>query len=132
MACPWERDTCSNVCAVFRAMMLLLLPMSKWTVSISSTTVPLFAAKASSWRSPNIPGTSDSVVPYIPLRRRCSNTQSFLDRDVKTFMYPRASSSVMGFFSNIQAVGYSSYVYGRDADAVGMFMNVSSSTRMPI
>eukprot|EP00959_Pyramimonas_sp_CCMP1952_P139805 2925719-Pyramimonas_sp.AAC.1 len=27
-----------------------------------------------------------------------SNNQSSLDRDVKTFMSPRASSSVMGFF----------------------------------
>eukprot|EP00959_Pyramimonas_sp_CCMP1952_P380072 7962131-Pyramimonas_sp.AAC.1 len=61
MACPWERDTCSNVCAVFRPMMLMLLPMCKRIVSSPSAMVPLFAARASSWRSPNIPGTSGSL-----------------------------------------------------------------------
>eukprot|EP00959_Pyramimonas_sp_CCMP1952_P378115 7920534-Pyramimonas_sp.AAC.1 len=58
MSCPWERGTCSNVCAIFRPMMLMLLPMSRRVVSIPPTMVPLFAARASSWRSPNIPGTS--------------------------------------------------------------------------
>eukprot|EP00959_Pyramimonas_sp_CCMP1952_P421955 8839439-Pyramimonas_sp.AAC.1 len=38
----------------------------------------------------------------------------------------------MGFFSKIQAVGYSPCMCGRGADASGMFMNVSSSARMPI
>eukprot|EP00959_Pyramimonas_sp_CCMP1952_P024352 510930-Pyramimonas_sp.AAC.1 len=73
--------------------------MSRRIVSIPSTEVPLFAARADSWRSPSVPGTSESVVPYRPLRRLCSSTQSFLVRGVKTFMYPRASSSMMGFFS---------------------------------
>eukprot|EP00959_Pyramimonas_sp_CCMP1952_P052422 1095844-Pyramimonas_sp.AAC.1 len=47
-------------------------------------------------------------------------------------MYPRASPSVVGLFSEIQAAGYSSCMRGRGADASGMFMNVSSSARMPI
>eukprot|EP00959_Pyramimonas_sp_CCMP1952_P142929 2992143-Pyramimonas_sp.AAC.1 len=106
--------------------------MSNRIVSIPSTVVPLFAARASSWRSPNIPGTSDNVAPCIPLRRLCSNTQWFLDRDAKTFMHPRASSSAMGSFSKTQAVGYSSYTHGRDADVVGTFMNAPSSARMPV
>eukprot|EP00959_Pyramimonas_sp_CCMP1952_P188130 3934090-Pyramimonas_sp.AAC.1 len=41
MACPWERGTDSNVCAVLRPMMLMLLPMSKRIVRIPSTMVPL-------------------------------------------------------------------------------------------
>eukprot|EP00959_Pyramimonas_sp_CCMP1952_P105263 2200503-Pyramimonas_sp.AAC.1 len=49
---------------------------------------------------------------------------------MKTFMYLRASSSVVGFFSKVQAVGYSSCARGSDADVVGMFTNVSSSARM--
>eukprot|EP00959_Pyramimonas_sp_CCMP1952_P391573 8205892-Pyramimonas_sp.AAC.1 len=59
MSCPWERDTRSDVCAIFRTMILMLLPMSSRIVSVPSTMVSLFAARASSWRSPNIPGTSD-------------------------------------------------------------------------
>eukprot|EP00959_Pyramimonas_sp_CCMP1952_P342803 7181596-Pyramimonas_sp.AAC.1 len=47
-------------------------------------------------------------------------------------MHPRASSSVVGLFSKIQAAGYSSCMCGRGADADGMFINVSSSARMPI
>eukprot|EP00959_Pyramimonas_sp_CCMP1952_P181248 3790009-Pyramimonas_sp.AAC.1 len=65
--------------------MLTLLPMSRRIVSIPSAIVPLFEARAKSWRYPNIPGASDSVVPCVPLRRLCSNAQSFLVRDVQTF-----------------------------------------------
>eukprot|EP00959_Pyramimonas_sp_CCMP1952_P394478 8265657-Pyramimonas_sp.AAC.1 len=36
----------------------------------------------------------------------------------------------MGFFSKIQAVGYSSCMWGCCADESGIFMNVSSSARM--
>eukprot|EP00959_Pyramimonas_sp_CCMP1952_P382314 8011049-Pyramimonas_sp.AAC.1 len=75
MSCPWDRDTRSDVCAVFRPTMLTLLPMPSRIVSIPSTIVPLFAARANSWRSQNIPDNSDSAVPRIPLRHLCSNTQ---------------------------------------------------------
>eukprot|EP00959_Pyramimonas_sp_CCMP1952_P432808 9063744-Pyramimonas_sp.AAC.1 len=49
MSCPRERDARSNVCAYFRPTMLMLLPVSSRIVSIPSTMVPLFAAKANSW-----------------------------------------------------------------------------------
>eukprot|EP00959_Pyramimonas_sp_CCMP1952_P250375 5233334-Pyramimonas_sp.AAC.1 len=78
---PWERDTRSDVCAVFRPMTLMLLPMSSRIVSMPSTMVPLFAARASSWRYPNIPGTPDSVVSCVPLLRLCPSTHSFPVRD---------------------------------------------------
>eukprot|EP00959_Pyramimonas_sp_CCMP1952_P058690 1225375-Pyramimonas_sp.AAC.1 len=68
-------------------MILMLLPMSSRIASVPSTMAPLFAARASSWRSQNVPGISDSAVPYMPLQRLCSSTQSFLDKDVQTFMY---------------------------------------------
>eukprot|EP00959_Pyramimonas_sp_CCMP1952_P373934 7831420-Pyramimonas_sp.AAC.1 len=104
-------------------MILILLPMSSRIVSAPSTMVPLFAARASSWRSPNIPGTSDSVAPCMPLRRLCSSTQSFLVRDVKTFMY-------LVTFS--WADGYSSHMWGCCADESGMLTSVSSSARVAI
>eukprot|EP00959_Pyramimonas_sp_CCMP1952_P318355 6661671-Pyramimonas_sp.AAC.1 len=76
-------------------MIFTLLPMSKRLVSMPPTMVPLFAASANSWRYPNSPGTSDSVAPYMSLRLLCSNTQSVLYKNAKTFMSPRAPSSVM-------------------------------------
>eukprot|EP00959_Pyramimonas_sp_CCMP1952_P436989 9149481-Pyramimonas_sp.AAC.1 len=69
MACPWERDTCSKACAVFTPIMLILLPKPQRIVNIPLIIIQLFAAKASSWRSPNSPGTSDTVAPRKPLRR---------------------------------------------------------------
>eukprot|EP00959_Pyramimonas_sp_CCMP1952_P267340 5589608-Pyramimonas_sp.AAC.1 len=45
--------------------------MSSRIVSIPSTMAPLFAARANSWRSPNVPGSSDSAVPCKPLGRLC-------------------------------------------------------------
>eukprot|EP00959_Pyramimonas_sp_CCMP1952_P062147 1298872-Pyramimonas_sp.AAC.1 len=67
MSCPWDRNARSNVCAVVRQIIWMLLPMFSRIISVlPSTMVSLFAARASSWRSPNIPGTSDSVVPCVP------------------------------------------------------------------
>eukprot|EP00959_Pyramimonas_sp_CCMP1952_P001842 37776-Pyramimonas_sp.AAC.1 len=48
LSCPWGRDTRSNVCAVSRPMMLMLLLMSNRIVSVPSTMVPLFAARPTS------------------------------------------------------------------------------------
>eukprot|EP00959_Pyramimonas_sp_CCMP1952_P029026 608939-Pyramimonas_sp.AAC.1 len=61
MSCPWERGTRSHVCAVFRFRIMVLLPMSSRIVGIPSAMAPLLAARASSWHSPNVPGTSDSA-----------------------------------------------------------------------
>eukprot|EP00959_Pyramimonas_sp_CCMP1952_P286196 5984822-Pyramimonas_sp.AAC.1 len=69
----------------------------------------------------------------MPSRRICYNAQLCFNRDVETFMHPRASSSATATgFSKIQAAGYSSYMRGRDADAGGTFMNEASSARMPV
>eukprot|EP00959_Pyramimonas_sp_CCMP1952_P004851 101713-Pyramimonas_sp.AAC.1 len=53
MACPWEQDTCSKVCAVFQPIIRILLPIPWIIVNISFIIVPRWTAKASSWRSPN-------------------------------------------------------------------------------
>eukprot|EP00959_Pyramimonas_sp_CCMP1952_P307357 6433178-Pyramimonas_sp.AAC.1 len=100
---PRERETRSTVCAVLKPTKLMPLPMSNRIVIIPSTMVPLFAAKANSCRYPNMPGTSDSGAPRVPLRRPGSNTHWPLVKGAKTFVHPLASSSVMGCFWKIRA-----------------------------